>query len=95
MHGGRRRRKGKSPSPGGSTRSIRRSQKGGSGRGLPQITADHGMNRKRRCWDLARALFGRGRSREVCPSPRADYTSSINRNFAGSAWVWINGPLTL
>lgn len=59
------------------------------------ITADHGMNMKRRCWDLARACSERGVSVRFALSPERDYYIRHHRNFAGSAWIWINRPVDL
>ncbi|MGA7578313.1 MAG: alkaline phosphatase family protein [Desulfobaccales bacterium] len=53
------------------------------------ITADHGMNFKRRCWDLARACAGRGLPVRFALSPERDYYIKHHRNFAGSGWVWV------
>ena len=54
------------------------------------FTADHGMNRKRRCWDLTRACSERGVSLKFALSPERDYYIQHHRNFAGSAWIWVN-----
>jgi phosphonoacetate hydrolase len=53
------------------------------------ITADHGMNGKRRCWDLTRACADQGVSLRFALSPERDYYVQHHRNFAGSAWVWV------
>jgi phosphonoacetate hydrolase len=53
------------------------------------VTADHGMNRKRRCWDLARVCSEQGVPVRFVLSPERDYYILHHRNFAGSAWVWI------
>ena len=54
------------------------------------ITADHGMNSKRRCWDLARICCEQGYPLKFALSPERDYYIQHHRNFAGSAWVWLN-----
>jgi phosphonoacetate hydrolase len=54
------------------------------------VTADHGMNRKTRCWDLARVCSARGVPLRFVLSPERDYYIKHHRNFAGSAWVWVN-----
>jgi phosphonoacetate hydrolase len=54
------------------------------------FTADHGMNGKRRCWDLARVCSERGVPLKFALSPERDYYIQHHRNFAGSAWIWIN-----
>ncbi|TSA48372.1 MAG: nucleotide pyrophosphatase [Deltaproteobacteria bacterium] len=59
------------------------------------ITADHGMNAKRRCWDLARVCSERGVPVRFALSPERDYYIRHHRNFAGSAWVWVNRPADL
>lgn len=53
------------------------------------VTADHGMNSKKRCWDLTRLL-----EREGCParfvlSPERDFYVKHHRNYTGCAWVWL------
>jgi phosphonoacetate hydrolase len=59
------------------------------------ITADHGMNGKRRCWDLARACSEQGVPVRFALSPERDYYIRHHRNFAGSAWVWVKKPVDL
>lgn len=59
------------------------------------ITADHGMNFKRRCWDLGRACMGRGMPVRFTLSPERDYYIKHHRNFAGSGWVWVKRPSEL
>ncbi|MGP8050480.1 MAG: alkaline phosphatase family protein [Desulfobaccales bacterium] len=59
------------------------------------ITADHGMNFKRRCWDLSRACAGQGLPVLFALSPERDYYIKHHRNFAGSAWVWVKKPSDL
>ena len=59
------------------------------------VTADHGMNRKRRCWDLARACAAQGIPILFALSPERDYYIRHHRNFAGSAWVWVRQPADL
>ncbi|MCX8021425.1 MAG: alkaline phosphatase family protein [Syntrophorhabdaceae bacterium] len=54
------------------------------------ITADHGMNRKKRCWDLMKACMNRGLTLRFALSPERDYYTLHHRNFAGSCWVWLN-----
>jgi len=56
------------------------------------ITADHGMNRKRQCWDLARVCSGQGIPLRFVISPERDYYIRHHRNFAGSAWIWVRLP---
>jgi len=59
------------------------------------ITADHGMNAKRRCWDLARACAEQGTPVRFALSPERDYYIKHHRNFAGSGWVWLEKPADL
>ncbi|MBF0557920.1 MAG: alkaline phosphatase family protein [Nitrospirae bacterium] len=54
--------------------------------------ADHGMNRKTRCWDLARVCASRGVSLRFALSPERDYYIVHHRNFAGSCWLWLRDP---
>jgi phosphonoacetate hydrolase len=56
------------------------------------LTADHGMNYKRRCWDLARACAGRGRPVRFALSAERDRYVKHHRTFGGTAWVWLNRP---
>lgn len=53
------------------------------------ITADHGMNAKKRCWDLTKACKVRGLKLKAALSPERDYYVKHHRNFAGSAWIWL------
>lgn len=59
------------------------------------ITADHGMNAKKKCWDLARACAEQGVSLKFALSPERDYYIQHHRNFAGSGWVWVERPSDL
>ncbi len=52
-------------------------------------TSDHGMNAKKRCWDLSRAMEARGRPLRFVLSPERDYYLRHHRNFTGCAWVWL------
>lgn len=54
------------------------------------LTADHGMNYKRRCWDLARACAARGRPLRFALSAERDRYVKHHRTFGGTAWVWLN-----
>ena len=54
--------------------------------------ADHGMNRKTRCWDLARVCASRGVPLRFALSPERDYYIVHHRNFAGSCWLWLKDP---
>jgi phosphonoacetate hydrolase len=54
------------------------------------LTADHGMNRKERCWDLTRVCKEAGTPIRFALSPERDYYIKHHRNFTGCAWVWLN-----
>ena len=56
------------------------------------ITADHGMNYKKRCWDLARACAARGAPVRFALSAEKDRYIKHHRTFGGAAWVWLNSP---
>ncbi len=53
------------------------------------FTADHGMNRKKRCWDLSRVCAKAGIPVRFVLSPERDYYLQHHRNFTGCAWVWL------
>jgi phosphonoacetate hydrolase len=53
------------------------------------VTADHGMNAKKRCWDLMQACKNRGLNLRAALSPERDYYIVHHRNFAGSGWIWV------
>jgi phosphonoacetate hydrolase len=55
-------------------------------------TADHGMNYKKRCWDLARVLRREGMPARFVLSPERDYYIAHHRNFTGCAWIWLTSP---
>jgi phosphonoacetate hydrolase len=54
------------------------------------VTADHGMNRKERCWDLTKVCQEAGTPIRFALSPERDYYIKHHRNFTGCAWVWLN-----
>lgn len=56
------------------------------------ITADHGMNYKKRCWDLNRVLTEAGIPPKFVLSPERDYYVKHHRNFTGCAWIWLQHP---
>ena len=56
------------------------------------LTADHGMNYKRRCWDLARACAARGLPLRFALSAERDRYLEHHRTFGGTAWVWLHRP---
>jgi phosphonoacetate hydrolase len=55
-------------------------------------TADHGMNYKKRCWDLNKVLAEQGVPPRFVLSPERDYYIVHHRNFTGCSWIWLNHP---
>ncbi|HWP23480.1 MAG TPA: alkaline phosphatase family protein [Candidatus Binatia bacterium] len=53
------------------------------------LTADHGMNYKRRCWDLKKACAERGLELRFALSAEKDRYVRHHRTFGGAAWVWL------
>jgi phosphonoacetate hydrolase len=56
------------------------------------LTADHGLNHKTRCWDLARALAARGLPVRAAISAERDKYLVHHRGYGGTAWVYLNQP---
>jgi phosphonoacetate hydrolase len=56
------------------------------------ITADHGLNAKTRCWDLAKACMNRGLELRYALSAERDRYVKHHRTFGGTAWVWLKSP---
>jgi phosphonoacetate hydrolase len=56
------------------------------------ITADHGLNAKTRCWDLAKACKKRGLELRFAFSAERDRYVKHHRNLGGAAWVWLRSP---
>jgi phosphonoacetate hydrolase len=56
------------------------------------ITADHGMNYKKRCWDLFKACRELGTKVRFALSAEKDRYVKHHRTFGGAAWVWLNSP---
>jgi phosphonoacetate hydrolase len=56
------------------------------------ITADHGMNRKKRCWDLGKACARRGLPLRFAVSPIADRLIKHHRGFGGVSYVYLEDP---
>jgi phosphonoacetate hydrolase len=56
------------------------------------LTADHGMNYKKRCWDLNRACAERGAPVRFALSAEKDRYVKHHRTFGGAAWVWLHSP---
>jgi phosphonoacetate hydrolase len=55
-------------------------------------TADHAMNRKRRCWDLGRACAERDAPVRIAISAEKDRYVRHHRTFGGTAYVWLRAP---
>jgi phosphonoacetate hydrolase len=55
-------------------------------------TADHAMNRKRRCWDLGRACAERDAPVRIAISAEKDRYVRHHRTFGGTAYVWLHAP---
>ncbi len=56
------------------------------------ITADHGMNAKSRCWDLAKACKNRGLELKFALSAERDKYVKHHRTFGGTGYVWLRSP---
>ena len=54
------------------------------------VTADHGMNYKKRCWDLAKACANRGTPVKFAVSPVADRLLKHHGGFGGVSYVYLN-----
>ena len=53
------------------------------------ITADHGLNAKSRCWDLAKACRNRGVELRFALSAERDRYVKHHRTFGGTGYVWL------
>jgi len=56
------------------------------------LTADHGMNPKRRCYDLNRHMPERGCPISFAMSAERDPYIKHHRTFGGTAYLWLNRP---
>lgn len=56
------------------------------------FTADHGMNAKKRCWDLARVCEEEGVPLRLAASPERDPHPVHRRNLSGCASLWLRSP---
>jgi phosphonoacetate hydrolase len=56
------------------------------------LTADHGMNYKKRCWDLFKACREMGSEVRFALSAEKDRYVKHHRTFGGAAWVWLHSP---
>jgi phosphonoacetate hydrolase len=53
------------------------------------LTADHGMNHKRRCYDLGKILAGKGFPIRMSISAERDKYVKHHRGFGGTSWVYL------
>jgi phosphonoacetate hydrolase len=53
------------------------------------LTADHGMNRKTRCYDLDKFLAGKGLPIRISISAERDKYVKHHRGFGGTSWVYL------
>jgi phosphonoacetate hydrolase len=56
------------------------------------VTADHGMNFKTSCWDLARACAARDAPVRAVVSAARDQYPKHHLGFGGTAWIYLNAP---
>ena len=56
------------------------------------LTSDHGMNSKKRCWDLAKACRNRGVELKFAVSPVADRLLEHHGGFGGVSYVYLHSP---
>ncbi len=56
------------------------------------MTADHGMSRKRRCYNLNKHMPDRGCPIFFAMSAERDPYIKHHRSFGGTAYVWLNRP---
>jgi len=56
------------------------------------FTADHGMNNKKRCYDLEKICANADCPVRFVLSPERDYYVKHHRNFTGCSWIWLNTP---
>ena len=56
------------------------------------LTADHGMNAKKRCWDLAKACRNRGLELKFAVSPVADRLLEHHGGHGGVSYVYLQNP---
>jgi phosphonoacetate hydrolase len=54
------------------------------------LTADHGMNYKRKCYDLDKTLAGMALPIRISISAERDRYLQHHRGFGGAAWVYLN-----
>jgi phosphonoacetate hydrolase len=54
------------------------------------LTADHGMNHKRKCYDLDKTLVGMDLPIRISISAERDRYLQHHRGFGGAAWLYLN-----
>ena len=54
------------------------------------LTADHGLNHKRKCYDLDKILAGKGLPIRMSISAERDKYVKHHRGFVGTSWVYLN-----
>ncbi len=53
------------------------------------LTADHGLNHKRKCYDLDKTLAGKGLPTRISISAERDRYLKHHQGFGGTAWVYL------
>lgn len=56
------------------------------------LTGDHGMNFKKRCWDLARVCATNGYPLTAALYPEQGEDLHQHRNFTGCTWIYLDDP---
>jgi phosphonoacetate hydrolase len=56
------------------------------------LSADHGLNHKRKCYDLDKTLAGMKLPIRMSISAERDRYLQHHQGFGGTAWVYLNGP---
>ena len=56
------------------------------------LTADHGLNHKRRCYDLQKLLAAKSLPIRISISAERDRYVQHHRGFGGTSWVYLNKP---
>jgi phosphonoacetate hydrolase len=56
------------------------------------LTADHAVNHKSHCWDLAKACRNRGAPVRVAISAERDRYLQHHQGFGGTSWLYLDHP---
>jgi phosphonoacetate hydrolase len=56
------------------------------------LTADHGMNHKRKCYDLEKVLAGKQLSIRFAISAERDKYVKHHQGYGGASWIYLNKP---